>query len=60
LNNFTAEVYGTEEARAEIATMIATGHADTWQLTYARWRAVIAMVGAGTVSLLSLGLVVWV
>jgi hypothetical protein len=60
LNNFTAEVYGTEEARAEIATMIATGNADTWQLTYARWRAVIAMVGAGTVSLLSLGLVVWV
>ena len=46
MSNCTVEVYGTEEARAEIATMIATGHAETCQLTYARWQAVVEMVAA--------------
>jgi len=46
------EVDGTGEARAEIATMIATGHADRWQVRYARWRVMMAMVGAGMLALI--------
>ncbi len=48
----TFEVDATGEARAEIAKMIATGHADTFQQRYARWRAVMAMVGAGMIGLI--------
>ena len=50
----TFAVDGTESARAEVATMLATRHADTWQLRYARWRSVMAMVGAGIVALIVL------
>ena len=51
-DRFRFEVDGTGAARAEIASMIATGHADTWQVRYARWRVMMAMVGAGMVALL--------
>ena len=51
-DSFRFEVDNTGEARAEIATMIATGHADTWQVRYARWRVMMAMVGAGMLALI--------
>ena len=51
-DSFRFEVDGTGEARAESATMIATGHADRWQVRYARWRVMMAMVGAGMLALI--------
>ncbi len=51
-DHFRFEVDGAGEARAEIATMIATGHADRWQVRYARWRVMMAMIGAGMLTLI--------